>query len=83
MNIDQVLDEYRMGNAEKRISLFLYHRELRDEFTCIDQVDAGVDQEVSRSSEPLRQSTVQKFLFMLRTRSCRFRTRESMDGAGQ
>jgi hypothetical protein len=37
MDIDRVLDEYRQGDADKRISLFLYHRELRDAFNRIEQ----------------------------------------------
>jgi len=37
MNIDQVLDEYRQGDADKRMSLFLYYRELRNAFTSIEQ----------------------------------------------
>jgi hypothetical protein len=37
MNNDQVLDEYRQGDADKRMSLFLYYRELRDAFTSIEQ----------------------------------------------
>ena len=37
MKIDQVLDEYRQGDADKRMSLFLYYRELRVAFTRIEQ----------------------------------------------
>jgi hypothetical protein len=37
MDTKQVLQEYRMGNAEKRLSIFLYYRDLRNEFSCIDQ----------------------------------------------
>ena len=37
MKIDQILDEYRQGDANKRMSLFLYYRGLRDEFTCIEE----------------------------------------------
>jgi len=36
MNKKQVLQDYRDGDAEKRLSLFLYYRELRNEFSCID-----------------------------------------------
>jgi len=36
MNKEQVLRDYRTGDAEKRLSLFLYHRDLRNEFSCID-----------------------------------------------
>jgi hypothetical protein len=36
MNKKQVLQDYRNGDAEKRLSLFLYYRDLRNEFSCID-----------------------------------------------
>lgn len=41
MRINEILDEYRRGNADKRMSMFLCYRELRDEFTCIEQSDPG------------------------------------------
>jgi len=37
MNIEQVLDEYRKGDESKRLSLFLAYRELRDNFSSIEQ----------------------------------------------
>ena len=37
MNIEKVLDEYRDGDDSKRLSLFLAHRELRDNFSAIEQ----------------------------------------------
>ena len=37
MNIEQVLDAYRKGDDSKRLSLFLSHRELRDDFSRIEQ----------------------------------------------
>jgi hypothetical protein len=37
MDKKQVLQEYRTGNAEKRLSIFLYYRDLRNEFSCIDR----------------------------------------------
>ena len=37
MDIDKVLDAYRRGDEDKRLSLFLGHRELRDEFSRIEQ----------------------------------------------
>ncbi len=37
MDIEQVLDEYRNADDNKRMSLFLAYRELRDSFSCIDQ----------------------------------------------
>ena len=79
MKVDQVLDEYRMGNADKRMSLFLYYRELRDEFSCIEQDDPADPSAVYCAPEPIRQSMVQKVLFMLRNRSRWFRPGESMD----
>ena len=60
MKIDQVLDEYRQGDPDKRLSLFLYHRELRDEFSCIEEDDRPALSEVRQTSEPLRQSMIQK-----------------------
>ncbi len=37
MNIEKVLDEYRNGDDSKRLSLFLTYRELRDNFSRIEQ----------------------------------------------
>ncbi len=37
MNTEQVLDAYRDGDEDKRLSLFLGYRELRDEFSRIEQ----------------------------------------------
>ncbi len=37
MDIDRVLDDYRNGNEDKRISLFLSYRDLRDAFSRIEQ----------------------------------------------
>lgn len=39
MKIDQVLNEYRRGDADKRMSLCLYYREFRAEFRGIEQDD--------------------------------------------
>jgi hypothetical protein len=39
MKIDRILDEYQNGDADERLALFLYHRELREEFDRIDQYD--------------------------------------------
>ena len=36
MEIDDVLTKYREGDADQRLSLFLTYRELRDEFSHID-----------------------------------------------
>ena len=47
MNKEQVLQDYRDGDAEKRLSLFLYYRDLRNEFNCID-----AEKERERSQGP-------------------------------
>jgi hypothetical protein len=47
MQIDQVLNEYRQGDADKRMSSCLYYREFRDEFSGIEQ-DDPMDLETSR-----------------------------------
>jgi hypothetical protein len=60
MDIDRVLDEYRQGDADKRMSLFLYHRELRDAFSGIEQ-DKPADLSVfSGISKPKQQSIFSK-----------------------
>jgi hypothetical protein len=38
-SLDKVLDEYRKGDADERMTLFLYHRELRDVFEKMEQND--------------------------------------------
>jgi hypothetical protein len=45
MEIEQVLGEYRSGDEDRRLCLFLTYRELRDEFSLIDHDDA-MDQSV-------------------------------------
>jgi hypothetical protein len=47
MNKKQVLQDYRNGDAEKRLSLFFYYRDLRNEFSCIDG-----EQELEGSERP-------------------------------
>lgn len=42
MDIDRVLDDYRNGDEDRRISLFLAHRDLRDEFGRIEQDSEAV-----------------------------------------
>lgn len=37
MNREKVLEIYRKGDADKRLSLFLGYRELREEFSLIEQ----------------------------------------------
>jgi hypothetical protein len=39
MNSDKVAEEYQQGNADKRMNLYLYFRELRDAFDRIDPVE--------------------------------------------
>ncbi len=36
----RVLNEYRQGDLDKRLCLFLYYRELREEFSRIKEDDA-------------------------------------------
>jgi len=43
MEIEQVLNDYRNGDKDKRLCLFLAYRELRDEFSRIDR-DHALDQ---------------------------------------
>jgi len=45
MMIDRILDEYRQGNPETRLGLFMYYRELRDEFFHMEQEDRAVSPE--------------------------------------
>ena len=43
MNIEKVLEEYRDGDDGKRLSLFLAYRELRDQFSSIEQESSHDD----------------------------------------
>jgi hypothetical protein len=43
MNIEKVLEEYREGDDGKRLSLFLAYRELRDQFSGIEQASSHDD----------------------------------------
>jgi hypothetical protein len=43
MNIEKVLEEYRGGDDSKRLSLFLAYRELRDQFSSIEQESSHDD----------------------------------------
>ena len=80
MKIDQVLEEYRQGDPDKRLSLFLYYRDLRDEFSCIDQDDSPARAEsYQKTTGPQRKSVVRRVLFMLRSRSCCLRSRTPID----
>jgi len=43
MNIEKVLEEYREGDDGKRLSLFLAYRELRDQFSSIEEESSHDD----------------------------------------
>jgi hypothetical protein len=43
MNIEKVLEEYRNGDENRRLSLFLAYRELRVRFSLIDQESSHDD----------------------------------------
>lgn len=43
MDIDKVLDEYRKADDQKRLSLFMAYRDLRDTFEQIDNESAHDD----------------------------------------
>ena len=48
MNTEKVLEEYRDGDDSKRLSLFLAYRELRDQFSSIEQESSHDDFTVIR-----------------------------------
>jgi hypothetical protein len=37
MNNEEILSEYLKSDEDKRMSMFLYYRELRDDFAGIDE----------------------------------------------
>lgn len=41
MDIERILNDYRNGDEDKRLGLFLTYRHLRDEFSAIDQDKPG------------------------------------------
>lgn len=43
MDIEKVLDAYRMGDESRRLSLFMTYRELRDHFERIEEESAHDD----------------------------------------
>lgn len=43
MEIEKVLEEYRAGDDSKRLSLFLAYRELREQFSSIEQESSHDD----------------------------------------
>jgi len=48
MDTEKVLEEYRDGDDSKRLSLFLAYRELRDQFSSIEQESSHDDFTVIR-----------------------------------
>jgi hypothetical protein len=68
MEIIHILNEYRRGDADKRVSLFLYHQGLRDAFDSIERdhpMDLFTVQETPRHTE---QGSFRTFIVMLRER---------------
>ncbi len=49
MDSEQVLHAYRKGDENKRMSLFLYYRELRDAFSMIEDQEHAADRSVKGS----------------------------------
>ncbi len=69
MKIAQVLNEYRRGDADTRMSLCLYYRELRDEFGVVELNDP-MDLETTRqASSPPERSMCRQLLSRTSTRS--------------
>ncbi len=83
MDIDMILDEYRMSDPDKRMSLFLYHRELRDEFTCIEQDDPMDVIVASCTAEPIAPGMFKRFFVLLQDQSRRLLPRSPLDRTGQ
>jgi hypothetical protein len=47
-DVENIIEEYRNADSEKRLYLFLSHRSLRDEFITIDQRDASAKRKPKR-----------------------------------
>jgi hypothetical protein len=58
--IDRILDEYRLGNTDTRLGLFMYYRELRDEFFHVEQEDAAASPGARSRQSRLRSGSVFK-----------------------
>jgi hypothetical protein len=77
MEIEQVLNEYRNGDEDRRLCLFLTYRELRDEFSCIDRDGAGDQSAIPWSSTFVHRGIMQMILTFFsngfrRPKSCCF-----------
>lgn len=80
MQTDEVLERYRTGTADERLSLFLGFRDLRGEFAGIEEefrLDRGVP--VRHGSSKLS-GLLRRLLAVLRGRR---RTRDLTAGAGR
>jgi hypothetical protein len=77
MKHGQVLDEYQKGDSDKRLSLFLYYRELRDEFSCIELDDSSDLFAAAATSGPMKESMFRKLRVMLRNGFWSLRSRTS------
>ncbi len=55
MDIEKVLNDYRSGDEDKRLSLFLFYRDLRDEFSSIDRDGEGAQVSKSRGLKWVKQ----------------------------
>jgi hypothetical protein len=77
MKNDQVLEEYQKGDSDKRLSLFLYYRELRDEFSRIELDDSSDLFAAAATSGPMMESMLRKLGVMLRTGFWSLRSRTS------
>lgn len=75
MEIEDVLNEYRQGSTDRRMSLFLFYREHRNDFARIEQESPTDTSPVYAASGPAVPSMFQRAVFGLRNRTCcgRFR----------
>jgi hypothetical protein len=84
MEFDEALDEYRNGDADKRLSLFLTYRDLRDEFSRIDREKAVDESPIILSPTSIHGDMIHTIVTYLsrgftRAKSCCF----GSAGAGQ
>jgi hypothetical protein len=40
--VDHILEEYRQGDTQTRMNLYLFYREVRQEFTDIEKIEEGL-----------------------------------------